>query len=89
MFFNSVFVSVLIKRLLKLFGVTDLFYICVIICNTVDALCMTLDGRLVSGSDDSSIKIWDLSSGECLKTLNGHSYAGMNIYHILFLLHYT
>jgi WD40 repeat protein len=27
---------------------------------------------LASGSDDNTIKIWDVSSGECLQTLEGH-----------------
>lgn len=27
----------------------------------------------VSGSDDKTLKIWELSSGKCLKTLKGHS----------------
>ena len=29
--------------------------------------------RLASASDDSTVKIWDASSGECLSTLKGHS----------------
>lgn len=28
---------------------------------------------LVSASDDKTLKIWELSSGKCLKTLKGHS----------------
>lgn len=40
---------------------------------------MTTDGRLVSGSVDKSIKIWDLKSGKCENTLNGHSRGGMQI----------
>src|SRR3989440_123451 len=29
--------------------------------------------RLASASEDSTVKIWDASSGECLQTLEGHS----------------
>ncbi len=29
--------------------------------------------KLISACDKNKIKIWDLQSGECLKTLNGHS----------------
>ena len=32
------------------------------------------DGRtLVSGADDKTLKVWDLGSGECKRTLQGHS----------------
>ena len=41
------------------------------------SLCMTPDGRLVSGSEDEYIKIWDLNTGECQTTLKGHSKAGI------------
>ena len=29
-------------------------------------------GRVVSGSDDGSLKVWNVSSGECLRTMSGH-----------------
>ncbi len=35
---------------------------------------MTPDGRrAVSGSDDETLRVWDLESGRCLRTLEGHS----------------
>ncbi|WP_224364956.1 NACHT and WD40 repeat domain-containing protein [Hyalangium versicolor] len=34
------------------------------------------DGRrLLSGSEDHSLKIWDAASGQCLLTLSGHAFA--------------
>ena len=29
--------------------------------------------KIVSGSSDNSIKIWDVKRGTCISTLNGHS----------------
>lgn len=39
------------------------------------------DGRiLISSSQDETIKIWDINTGECLKTLRADRlYEGMNI----------
>ena len=35
---------------------------------------MTPDGkRAVSGSDDKTLKVWDLESGRELRTLEGHA----------------
>ena len=31
------------------------------------------DGRVVSGSDDRTLKVWDVSSERCLHTLSGHT----------------
>jgi len=37
----------------------------------VTCLCVSMDGsNLVSGSDDCSVKIWDIFSGQCIKTLD-------------------
>ena len=34
------------------------------------------DGRrVVSGSEDKTLKVWDVATGECVATLKGHSMA--------------
>jgi hypothetical protein len=33
----------------------------------------SIDGNVASGSDDTTVKMWNSSTGECLKTLEGHS----------------
>ena len=41
---------------------------------SVASICVLGDGRLASGSDDHSIRIWDLNkAGECIQTLTGHT----------------
>ena len=41
---------------------------------SVESVAISPDGKtIVSGSQDSTIKIWDNQSGECLNTLEGHS----------------
>ena len=37
------------------------------------SLAILPDGRIVSGSDDKSIKIWNSVTGICDKTLVGHT----------------
>ena len=29
--------------------------------------------KVASGSDDNTVKLWDVTSGECLQALEGHS----------------
>jgi WD40 repeat protein/serine/threonine protein kinase len=42
--------------------------------NWVSAVAATPDGRYaVSGSADGTLKLWDVSSGRCLRTLRGHT----------------
>jgi WD40 repeat protein len=39
----------------------------------VRSVCVTADGeKIISGSDDKTVKVWSMSSGECLSTLEGH-----------------
>jgi len=41
--------------------------------NYVYALTVLPDGSLVSGSEDKTIKIWDVKNGQTIKTLTGHT----------------
>jgi hypothetical protein len=43
--------------------------------DSVHTLIQFADDRLVSGSRDKTIKIWNVATGACLATLNGHSGA--------------
>lgn len=45
----------------------------------VTCLCVTMDGcQLVSGSHDHKVKIWDIFSGQCLRTIE-HKGSSMHI----------
>ena len=37
------------------------------------AVALLSDGRVVSGSCDNTLKVWDSVSGQCLQTLSGHT----------------
>ena len=40
----------------------------------VRSVCLSADGRYaISGSDDKTLKLWDVSTGQCLRTFEGHS----------------
>ena len=40
----------------------------------VNSVCYSPDGKtLASGSNDKTVRIWDVMSGECVHVLNGHS----------------
>jgi WD40 repeat protein len=38
----------------------------------VNAVAWSIDGKIVSGSIDNAVKTWNPSTGERLKTLEGH-----------------
>lgn len=42
--------------------------------SNVTSVCVTIDcSKIVSGSDDNTVRIWDLSSGNCEHILLGHT----------------
>lgn len=48
--------------------------------NSVNSVVISLDGKtMVSGSDDNTIKIWDMQNGESLNTLKGHSDSVLSV----------
>ena len=40
------------------------------------------NNTIISGSGDNSIKIWDIKSGQCINTLNGHTHAVISVFAI-------
>jgi WD40 repeat protein len=47
--------------------------------NTVWSVAVLPDGRVVSGSMDNSIKLWDLLLGSCVLTLTGHTNSVLSV----------
>lgn len=40
---------------------------------TITCVAVFDDGRVVSGSDDFTLRVWDSTTGQCLQTMYGHS----------------
>ena len=37
------------------------------------SVCSLGDGRLASGSEDRTVRVWETATGECVATLKGHT----------------
>jgi WD40 repeat protein len=48
--------------------------------HTAAIFCLAFDDEhIVTGSSDHSVRVWDTTSGEPLRTLTGHQYAVWNL----------
>jgi WD40 repeat protein len=40
----------------------------------INSVAITKDGKVVSGSEDRTIKIWDIDKDKLIRSLEGHTY---------------
>ena len=54
--------------------------------HTDSVRCLDVNGdRVISGSYDNSLKVWDINSGQCTKTLRCFNYFVINLFVLSFL----
>jgi len=46
----------------------------------VNSVCTLANGRIVSGSDDKTVRVWNADTGECDRVLEGHSNVRCAVY---------
>ena len=46
----------------------------------VTSLCTLADGRIVSGSKDNTVRVWNADTGECDRVLEGHGWVRCAVY---------
>ena len=55
--------------------------------HTDSVRCLDVNGdRVISGSYDNSLKVWDINSGQCTKTLRYFNYLVKNLFVLRFFI---
>jgi WD40 repeat protein len=49
----------------------------------VKSLAVLPDGRVVSGSEDKTLRVWDLATGQSVMTLKGHTEVSLCLEYVV------